>query len=52
MNTESQIDPQEVNMQERDVQPLSDHSLPASQVIEEQNDDTDAAQNSAPRFIP
>lgn len=52
MTTEPQADPQEVNLQERDVQALSDQSLPAAQVIEEQTDDVDAARNNTPRFIP
>lgn len=50
MNTNPQIELQEVNMQERDIQALSDHSLPATQVIEEQKDDV--VQNTTPRFIP
>ena len=44
--------PQETNLQERAVETLTDNSLPAAQVIEEQNNDVDAAQNNAPRFIP
>jgi hypothetical protein len=50
MNTKPQIESQEVNMQEHDVEALSDHSLPAAQVIEEQKDDV--TQNATPRFIP
>jgi hypothetical protein len=41
---------QETNMQERTVQALADDSLPAAQVIEEQN--PGAEQNNTPRFIP
>jgi hypothetical protein len=52
MNTMSQPEAQEINLQERAVETLTDDSLPAAQVIEEQNNDADAAQNSAPRFIP
>ena len=44
--------PQETNLQERAVETLTDNSLPAAQVIEEQNNNVDAAQNNAPRFIP
>jgi hypothetical protein len=43
-------EPQETNLQERAVETLTDNSLPAAQVIEEQNND--AEQNNAPRFIP
>jgi hypothetical protein len=50
MNATPQTDSREANVQERDAQALSDHSLPAAQVIEEQNDDN--AQNNTPRFIP
>jgi len=52
MTANPQTESQEVNLQERDVQALSDHSLPAAQVIEEQADDADAARNNTPRFIP
>jgi hypothetical protein len=45
-----QSETQEVNLQERAVvETLTDHSLPAAQVIEEQNND--AEQNNT-RFIP
>ncbi len=50
MNPMPQTEPQEVNVQERAVETLTDNSLPAAQVIEDQNDA--AEQNSAPRFIP
>jgi len=50
MNTIPQPQAQETNLQERDVEALVDRSLPAAQVIEEQNDD--AEQNNSPRFIP
>ena len=43
---------QETNLQERALETLTDNSLPAAQIIEEQNNDTDSAQNNAPRFIP
>lgn len=50
MNTLVQPQAQEINLQERDTEALSDQSLPAAQVIEEQNND--AEQNNSPRFIP
>jgi len=50
MNTTSQIEPQETNLQERTLETPTDHSLPAAEVIEAQ--DVTAEQNSAPRFIP
>jgi len=43
---------QEVNLQERAVETLTDNSLPAAQIIEDQNHEAEAAQNSTPRFIP
>ncbi|MBI5351854.1 MAG: hypothetical protein HZB50_04375 [Chloroflexi bacterium] len=49
MNT-PQPEQQEVNLQERAIETLTDNSLPAAQVIEDQNDDAEL--NSAPRFIP
>jgi len=52
MNPTTQPEPQEINLQERAAETLTDHSLPATQVIEEQNNDTDATRNNAPRFIP
>ena len=52
MNTMPQTEVQEINLQERAVEALTDDSLPASQVIEDQNDDTDAAQSNTPRYIP
>jgi len=50
MNTSTHPDPQEINLQERAIEALADQSLPAAQVIEDQNND--AEQNNAPRFIP
>ena len=41
---------QEVHLQEADLKTLNDTSLPAGQVIAEQNED--AEENLAPRFIP
>ena len=53
MNPISQPEPQEINLQERAVETLTDNSLPAAQVIEDQNHETgDAGRNSAPRFVP
>lgn len=52
MNATPQTDSREANVQERDAQALSDHSLPAAQVIEEQKDDADMTRNNTPRFIP
>ena len=49
MNT-PQSESQEVNLQERAIETLTDNSLPAAQVIEDQNND--AERNYAPRFIP
>ncbi len=50
MNTVPQVKPQEVNLQEYGTQALADESLPAAQVIEEQN--PGAENNNTPRFIP
>jgi hypothetical protein len=50
MNTTSQTELQEIYLQERAAETLTDDSLPAAQVIEDQNND--AEQNSAPRFVP
>jgi hypothetical protein len=50
MNTMPQPEAQDINLQERAIEALSDHSLPAAQVIEDQNND--AEQNNSPRFIP
>jgi hypothetical protein len=50
MNPMPQSESQEINLQERAVETLTDNSLPAAQVIEDQNND--AEQNSAPRFVP
>jgi hypothetical protein len=52
MNNASQPEVQEIHLQERADAALTDQSLPAAQVIEEQNNDADAAQNNVPRFIP
>jgi hypothetical protein len=52
MNTLPQSDQQEIHLQERAGETLTDDSLPAAQVIEEQKNDADATQNNAPRFIP
>ena len=52
MDPMPQPEPQETNLQERALETLTDNSLPAAQIIEEQNNDADAAQNNAPRFIP
>ena len=49
MNT-PQFENPETKLQERPVETLSDNSLPAAQVIEEQKDE--AEQNNAPRFVP
>ena len=45
-----QYDPQETNLQERPIEVLTDDSLPAAQIIHEQDDESE--QNHAPRFIP
>ena len=45
-----QLEPQEINLQERAIESPTDNSLPAAQVIEDQNDE--AEQNTAPRFVP
>jgi hypothetical protein len=52
MDPMPQTESQETNLQERALETLTDNSLPAAQIIEEQNSDADAAQNNAPRFIP
>jgi hypothetical protein len=52
MKPTPELEPQEIHLQEGAAETLTDHSLPAAQVIEEQNNDADAAQNNAPRFIP
>ena len=52
MNTMSQPESQEINLQECTVEALTDDSLPAAQVIEEQNNDADATRNNMPCFIP
>jgi hypothetical protein len=51
MNTVSEPE-QQANLQERPIEALTDDSLPAAQVIEEQNKDKEAEQNYAPRFLP
>jgi hypothetical protein len=45
-----QAEAQETNLQERAAETLTDDSLPAAQVIEEQNNA--AEENNTPRFIP
>jgi len=50
MDTVTNTEAQETNLQERAAQALADDSLPAAQVIEEQS--PDAEQNNTPRFIP
>jgi len=47
-----QPESQAINLQEYTVEMPDDQSLPAAQVIEEQNNDADATRNHAPRFIP
>ena len=47
-----QPEPQEINLQERDVETITDNSLPAAQIIEDQNDEADASRNNSPRFLP
>ena len=51
MNT-PEPESQEVNLQERAVETLTDNSLSAAQIIEDQNNEADAAQNSSPRYVP
>jgi hypothetical protein len=50
MKTISQPEAQEVHLQERAAEALTDDSRPAAQVLEEQSNDTE--QNSSPCFIP
>jgi hypothetical protein len=51
MNPSSQPNElQEVHLQEADIKTINETSLPAGQVIAEQN--KDAEENLAPRFIP
>ncbi len=52
MDDTNEPEPLEANQQECAIKTLTDNSLPAAQVIEEQNNDADAARNYAPRFIP
>ena len=52
MDLNPQPESQEINLQERAVETITDNSLPAAQVIEDQNNEADAARNSAPLFIP
>jgi hypothetical protein len=52
MDPMPQPEPQETNLQERALETLTDNSLPAAKIIEQQNNDADAAQNNSPRFIP
>jgi len=51
MNPSSQPNElQEVHLQEADIKTLNETSLPAGQVIAEQNEE--AEENLAPRFVP
>lgn len=50
MKAVSQAKMEEVNLQERAIERMSDNSLPAAQVLEEKNNET--GQNNAPLFIP
>ena len=50
MNPTPQPEPQEIHLQERALETLTDNSLPAAQVIVDQNDEAEL--NSAPRFVP
>ena len=50
METVIEQEDQNLNMQERAIETLTDDSLPAAQVIEEQNKEAD--QNYTARFIP
>jgi len=52
MNPMPETEALEVNLQERAVETPADNSLPAAQIIEEQNSEADATQNSSPRFLP
>lgn len=52
MNEPIEPEPLEANLQECAIKTLTDNSLPAAQVIEEQNNGADAARNHAPRFVP
>lgn len=50
MSATIQAEPQEVNLQERPIEALTDESLPAAQVIQAQSQN--AEEIPAPRFIP
>ena len=50
MNPTPQPEPQEIHLRDRAVETLTDNSLPAAQVIVDQNDEAEL--NSAPRFVP
>jgi hypothetical protein len=52
MEPKPQTEPQDANLQERGAETLTDNSLPAAQVIEDQNNEADAERNNAPRFVP
>ncbi len=52
MNALTELEEQNTHMQERAIETLTDDSLPAAQVIEEQNKEKEAEQNYTPRFIP
>lgn len=51
MNPSPQPESQETNLQERAVETLTENSLTAAQVIEEQNHETDPAQNNVLCYI-
>ncbi|MCA1899716.1 MAG: hypothetical protein LDL50_03295 [Chloroflexi bacterium] len=50
MTAASQAKMEEINLQERAIEKTTDNSLPASQVLEERNNEED--QQNAPLFIP
>jgi hypothetical protein len=50
MNTLPQSEQKEIYLQERAGETITDDSLPAAQVIEDQKNN--AEQNNTPRFIP
>ncbi len=53
MNPSSQPNElQEVHLQEADLKTLNETSLPAEQIIAEQNQARDTEEPLAPRFIP
>lgn len=53
MNPSSQPNElQEIHLQEADLRMLNETSLPAEQVIAEQDEEKDAEAPLAPRFVP